>query len=90
MTERDALLQAVLDDPDDAAPRPIFADGLEEHGEQARAEFIRVEYPLHRSLVGSPDRYPLEYRARQLLCNSDGLFMHEGNLTAFPSRCSGG
>jgi uncharacterized protein (TIGR02996 family) len=81
MTDNDALLHAILDDPDDDGPRLVYADWLEEHGEQARAEFIRVECQLHRLLVGSPNRDPLEYRARQLLCISDGVFRYEGNLS---------
>src|SRR5262245_1818230 len=81
MTADDGFLQAIVDDPDGDAPRLVYADWLEEHGEQDRAEFIRVECRLHRLLVGSPNRDPLEYRARQLLCISDGLFMYEGNLS---------
>jgi len=44
--ERQGLLQAVLDAPDDDALRLIFADWLEEHGEAERAEFIRVQCEL--------------------------------------------
>lgn len=40
-TERDALLAAVLAAPADDLPRLVFADWLEESGEQVRADFIR-------------------------------------------------
>jgi uncharacterized protein (TIGR02996 family) len=46
MTDREALLQTILDNPDDDLPRLIFADWLEETGEPsnvARAEFIRLQ-----------------------------------------------
>jgi uncharacterized protein (TIGR02996 family) len=43
MTERDAFLREILDHPDDDATRLRFADWLEENGEPARAEFIRVQ-----------------------------------------------
>ena len=41
MTDRDALLASVLASPDDDAPRLVYADWLEEHGEPERAEFVR-------------------------------------------------
>jgi uncharacterized protein (TIGR02996 family) len=39
----DALFEAILDDPDDDGVRLVYADWLEEHGGQARAEFIRLQ-----------------------------------------------
>jgi uncharacterized protein (TIGR02996 family) len=48
MTEREALLKAVCDNPDDDTPRLVFADWLQEHGDEARAEFIRLEVRLQR------------------------------------------
>jgi len=48
MGEREALLRAVCDNPDDDLPRLVFADWLEEHGEPERAEFIRVQIRLSR------------------------------------------
>jgi uncharacterized protein (TIGR02996 family) len=41
MTEQQAFLQAIFEEPDDDAPRLIYADWLEERGDP-RAEFIRV------------------------------------------------
>jgi uncharacterized protein (TIGR02996 family) len=38
----DDLLPAVLAAPDDDLPRLVYADALEEAGDVARAEFIRV------------------------------------------------
>jgi uncharacterized protein (TIGR02996 family) len=59
MSEREALLRAVLADPEDDAPRLVYADWLEEHGDPDRAEFIRVQCELARMRWGSP-----EYAAR--------------------------
>ncbi len=42
MNAGDALLQAVLERPGDDAPRLVYADWLDEHGESDRADFIRV------------------------------------------------
>ena len=43
MLERDDLYRAILEAPDDDAPRLVYADWLDEHGEPARAEFIRAQ-----------------------------------------------
>ncbi|HET6574610.1 MAG TPA: TIGR02996 domain-containing protein, partial [Fimbriiglobus sp.] len=43
MTDRDALLAAIIARPEDDLPRLVFADWLEEHGESARATFIRAQ-----------------------------------------------
>lgn len=47
-TAGDALLWDVLLTPADDAPRLILADWLDEHGSEARAEFIRVQCELAR------------------------------------------
>lgn len=48
MTERESLLRAVCENPDDDTPRLVFADWLDEHGDPAWAEFIRLQCWLHR------------------------------------------
>ena len=48
MTERDALLAAIHAAPEDDAPRLVYADWLEEHGEVERAEFIRIQIEMRR------------------------------------------
>ena len=42
------LLAEIIAHPADDAPRLIYADWLEEHGDSARAEFIRVQCELAR------------------------------------------
>lgn len=42
------LLNAVLSDPDDDALRLIYADWLEENGEEEQAEFIRIQCELFK------------------------------------------
>src|SRR5262245_8003222 len=52
MATHDALLADIAEQPDEAAPRLVYADWLEEHGD-ARGEFVR----LHLALRGlSPDQ----------------------------------
>ena len=48
MTDREAMYQSVLAHPDADLPRLVFADWLEENGEDALAVFIRVQCELAR------------------------------------------
>jgi uncharacterized protein (TIGR02996 family) len=43
MTEKDAFLADILEHPDDDAPRLVYADWLDDHGDADRAEFIRAQ-----------------------------------------------
>lgn len=56
MNDGQALLRAILDDPDDDAPRLVFADWLEEGGDHARAAHIRAQIKLARLPQDDPDR----------------------------------
>ncbi|VTR91942.1 Repeat-companion domain TIGR02996 OS=Singulisphaera acidiphila (strain ATCC BAA-1392 / DSM 18658 / VKM B-2454 / MOB10) GN=Sinac_4455 PE=4 SV=1 [Gemmata massiliana] len=58
MNEREALLRAICDNADDDTPRLVFADGLQENGDEARAEFIRVSCAMR-----TPDLPDAEFRA---------------------------
>ncbi len=51
-SNREQLLRGVLNDPFDDAPRLVYADWLEEGGEEERAEFIRVQVELDSLLIG--------------------------------------
>jgi uncharacterized protein (TIGR02996 family) len=74
--EEEAFLQAVIENPEDDAPRLIFADWLEEHGQPERAEFIRVQCELARL----PEQ---EHRRKELLAREQGLLKeHEKEWTA--------
>src|SRR5262245_34933312 len=59
MTEREAFLRAIADDLYDDAPRLVFADWLEDHGETERAELIRVQCELEPMR----DRYEIDHAA---------------------------
>jgi uncharacterized protein (TIGR02996 family) len=43
-----AFLQDIKQNPDDDVPRLIFADWLDDHGEAARAEFVRLQVEIAR------------------------------------------
>jgi uncharacterized protein (TIGR02996 family) len=66
MTEVEAFLQAIVENPDDDGPRLIFADWLEERGDP-RAEFIRVQCALADTRPDNSRRAELKQRERALL-----------------------
>jgi uncharacterized protein (TIGR02996 family) len=66
MTEREALLRAVCNNPDDDTSRLVFADWLQENGEEARAEFIRLQVRLAELLrLADPGAESVGRRARE-------------------------
>lgn len=46
LSDRAALLRAIIDNPDEDTARLVYADCIEEEGDDARAEFIRVQVKL--------------------------------------------
>jgi uncharacterized protein (TIGR02996 family) len=63
MSDRDALLAAIIADPDEDTPRLVFADWLQENGDADRGEFIRVEIELART----PPTEEADERRRKVL-----------------------
>jgi uncharacterized protein (TIGR02996 family) len=72
----DAFLQAIRDNPEDDAPRLIYADWLDEHGDAARAEFIRVQCERARLPRWHPRAQVLAWREKAL------LYRHESQWRA--------
>ncbi len=66
MNERAALMRAICDNPDDDTPRLVFADWLQEHSEDHRAEFIRVQVEAARLPTDDARRKKLDRRASAL------------------------
>ena len=64
---RAAFLADIRALPEDDAPRLIYADWLDDHGEAERAEFIRVQCELSRLGKDDPRRSYRERRERDLL-----------------------
>jgi uncharacterized protein (TIGR02996 family) len=69
MTAAAALLAAVRAAPADDAPRLVYADWLDEHGQPERAEFIRVQCALART-----DSPALRRRETELLAAHHDAF----------------
>lgn len=83
--ERAALVRAILEQPEDDAVRLAFADWLQEHGDESRAEFIRVQIAMSGTTVGpdgtgdSGERYKLVRRESDL-CSGHGYAWADGLL----------
>ncbi|MFO0849462.1 MAG: TIGR02996 domain-containing protein [Gemmataceae bacterium] len=70
MSDHDALLAAVLADPDSDLPRLVFADHLDESGhpaDAARAQFIRLQIEAARLLESARDDAITLHRAARAL-----------------------
>lgn len=98
MTERDALLKAVCDYPDDDTPRLVFADWLQENGEEEYADFVRSQV-RHGELLrhAAPDAEGFARRARELwlrhgeqwraeLPQVADIVWHDAFFRGFPER----
>jgi uncharacterized protein (TIGR02996 family) len=71
---RDALLQAIADSPEDDTVRLVFADWLDEHGDEgdrAHAELIRVQVELANLATDDDRRAELEAREEGLIHRGD-------------------
>jgi uncharacterized protein (TIGR02996 family) len=67
MGPREPFLRAIIEAPDDDTPRLIYADWLDEHGDEARAEFIRVQCSLEGMPADDRRRPKLQRREKELL-----------------------
>lgn len=72
MTEHDALLNAILADPDDDTARLVYADFIEEAGEAERAAFVRAQLEVARVLEWDP--VAVRYRRADLATQAGDRF----------------
>src|SRR3954451_12292860 len=70
VSDEAGLLDAVVREPDDDLHRMVYADWLEERGQGARAEFIRVQVELARPAADRPRRAELLRREKTLLARN--------------------
>src|SRR5437763_13277856 len=71
MSAEQAFLQEIVEDPDDDAVRLIYADWLEDHGNAARAEFIRTQIELAGMKEDDPRREDFAAREADLLAEHE-------------------
>jgi uncharacterized protein (TIGR02996 family) len=74
-----ALLYAVLAQPQDDAPRLVLSDWLEEQGQQERAEFIRVQIEVAQREADGRDRSECSWGGT-CVCRSHALRRRERAL----------
>jgi uncharacterized protein (TIGR02996 family) len=67
MSDRDALLRAICEYPDDDTPRLVFADYLEENDEPALAAFVRAQVELARTPPWEPFAVRCRWRTPDLV-----------------------
>src|SRR5215471_4120084 len=77
MMDHAAFLQAILHQPDDDLPRLIYADWLEEQGDNIRAEFIRIQCELAKLPRKDSRRRELSAREIDLLAVNGGRWRDE-------------
>jgi uncharacterized protein (TIGR02996 family) len=63
--EQDALLAAIVAQPDEDTPRLVYADWLEEHGAPEQAKFIRESIAFAKSTEDSEEMIALAERLRE-------------------------
>jgi uncharacterized protein (TIGR02996 family) len=85
------FLEAIIANPDDDGPRLLYADWLDEHGDAARAELIRVQIELARLDEDDKNRVVLEGRDDELLRAHGEAWLDEiapglGPIAASPRR----
>lgn len=82
LSQHEAFLRAIFDAPDDDTPRLVYADFLQENGEEERAEFIRVqcEMTAKKGLVDEFDQLcVLAAREQKLLSRLPTELKHSGS-----------
>ena len=77
MNDGDALLAAILANPDDDTPRLVYADWLQEQGDEERAEFIRVQIELEQCKPNSARHLELRRSAAKLLIRNRNQWLSE-------------
>jgi uncharacterized protein (TIGR02996 family) len=66
LTHEESFLADICEHPEDDGPRLVYADWLDEHGQGARAEFIRTQIELAKVSADDPRRPEWEARERAL------------------------
>jgi uncharacterized protein (TIGR02996 family) len=76
MSDRTALLRAIIENPADDTPRLVFADWLDENGEPERAEFVRLQCHLTRARLPRKEREQLLRHEEALIRGHARLWAH--------------
>jgi uncharacterized protein (TIGR02996 family) len=74
MSPEAAFLRAIIETPYDDSLRLVFADWLEEHGQSARADFIRVQVERASLLADDPRQAALKKREVALRLHNEDIW----------------
>ena len=75
MTDAEELFASILAHPEENAPRLVFADWLEENGQEDWAEFIRIQIEVDHIPRAEPRHKELSRRARRLLAKQKEVWL---------------
>src|SRR5579871_38256 len=78
MTEAEALLASIEENPNEDTPRLAFADWLDEHGQAIRAEFIRLQCEIAQK--ETLPRAVLDQHVKIFMRNQDLIDHHKEEL----------
>jgi uncharacterized protein (TIGR02996 family) len=87
MTDGDALLAAVIANPDEDTPRLIYADWLQENGQPDRAEFIRLQIERELGVANTNRYWELRRRESALLSKRKKEWVRSVRQLLPGSRC---
>ena len=89
MTDRDALVRAICENPDDDVLRLAYADFLEEDGDPARADFVRTQVEYAQTPPGSPVYPFVHWRSLQFERQYTTALRADGTLATWGNYFSG-
>ncbi len=75
--DQEALYNTILNTPEDDAPRLVYSDWLEEHGEVERADFIRLQIKIARMTTDDPDYRDLRRQEQEMLLKNEITWTNE-------------
>ncbi len=85
MHDRESFLRAIFSNPDDDLPRLVFADYLQENGDENWAELIRIQCELAaKPVIDFQEHQSLLERELELIklaCPDDERYIHRGFLS---------
>jgi uncharacterized protein (TIGR02996 family) len=85
-----AFLEDAKDHPEDDTPRLVLADWLDDHGDPARAEFVRLQCRLARLPEGDPEEPALRRLERELLASGRSTWLPRFGRDHLPYGWHGG
>lgn len=82
MNSHEGILKEIIANPDDDAPRLVYADWLEEQGDPDRAEFVRIQLQMAIHESWQPEHAKLESQIASLLTKHEESWKKELGVKA--------